>query len=154
MNLIYCDWKWVWNAHPDFHMSVLQNHCKTVPVFPTVRHTDGQREEATCLSVLWLICSDPYWSFLPLGISVNVQEIFVCKGSFKMIHSSTPLFTFVLYMWMFRLCHFAKFHQFPLLVNQFKVIYIILLSELERIKIMLRCVHYVNWRSKQWFTTV
>lgn len=58
-------------------------------------HTDKEREESTCLSVLWLTWSDPYWPFLSLGVSVCALEIFIYIfiERFLKSDSSTPLLT-------------------------------------------------------------
>lgn len=153
MNLTYCDWKWFWRAHPALYMSVLQDYCGTVQVFPMESGTWVGKGKKP------LACPCCDWSVLILtGLSFgyfcqcpgNCCVLYVItKGFLKVAYSSTPLLTFVWYTWMFWLCHCAKFHQFSLLVNQLEVIYIILRSELGRIRIILRRVHCVDWRPKQ-----
>lgn len=119
-------------------------------VFPTESSTlmGKGRKLLTCLYCDWFALILTGLSFLWVFLSLPRKFLYTISNYRRIFEDDTQFGTTsyltVLYMWMFRLCHFAEFHQLLLLVNQFKVIYIILLSELGGIKIILRGVHSVG----------
>lgn len=118
------------------------NHYETVQVFLTESsalmgkernplaglYCDCSALNLTGLSFLWVFLSMPRNFCIPYLI---IEEFFE-----DIVQLDTASYLTVLYMWMFQLCNFAEFHWFLLLVNDFKVIRIILL-ELGRIKMVL-----------------